>query len=338
MVDAKYRNRDCTAYRDLRDLLARPDIDAVLIATGINWHGPASIMAARAGKDVYCEKPCSKSIAESLAVAEAFRRTGRVFQAGTQRRSIPHFMFAVELARTGKLGKLRELHASPTPWGVRYGLQAPASMEPDLPVPPREEFDWDLFVGPNAWKPYGNRSGPVMGHLGEGVTPWGSHTVDLCQWANDADRTAPVEYEPADKHQSAAHYANGVKLVLRGGGWLGLGSCPVRFEGQTGWVEAGDSGKLALSSPELLAGRRVAEIGGYPASFHIRNFLDCVKSRAQPRTNADVACQTHIACHAANIAIFLGRKLKYDPDQNAFIGDDEANRLRGEALRAPWRL
>jgi hypothetical protein len=117
-----------------------------------------------------------------------------------------------------------------------------------------------------------------------------------------------------------------------------LGFCPVRFEGETGWVEAGDSGKLALSSPELLAGRRVAEIGGYPASFHIRNFLDCVKSRAQPRTNADVACQTHIACHAANIAIFLGRKLKYDPDQNAFIGDDEANRLRGEALRAPWRL
>ena len=106
-----------------------------------------------------------------------------------------------------------------------------------------------------------------------------------------------------------ARYANGVKLVFRDDGWLPLGSCPVRFEGETGWVETGDSGKLVLSSPALLAGRKVAEIGGYPATFHIRDFLNCVKSRGQPRANADVACHSHIACHAANIAIFLNRKL-----------------------------
>ena len=100
-----------------------------------------------------------------------------------------------------------------------------------------------------------------------------------------------------------------MKLVVRNDGWLPLGSCPVRFEGDTGWVETGDSGKLVLSSPALLAGRKVAEIGGYPATFHIRDFLDCVRSRGQPRANADVACHSHIACHAANIAIFLGRKL-----------------------------
>ena len=117
-----------------------------------------------------------------------------------------------------------------------------------------------------------------------------------------------------------------------------MNSCPVRFEGETGWVEAGDSGKLVLSSPELLSGRKVAEIGGYPATFHVRNFLDCVKTRAKPRANADVACYAHITCHAANVAIFLDRKVTYDTDKHKFVGDEQANRLRSEALRAPWRV
>ena len=117
-----------------------------------------------------------------------------------------------------------------------------------------------------------------------------------------------------------------------------LGSCPVRFEGDTGWVEAGDSGKLVVSSPALLAGRKVAEIGGYPATFHVRDFLDCVKSRGKPLANADAACYSHIACHACNISMFLDRKLAYDPVKNEFLGDEEANRLRSEALREPWRV
>ena len=133
-------------------------------------------------------------------------------------------------------------------------------------------------------------------------------------------------------------YENGVELVLREKGWIGLGSCPVRFEGETGWVEAGDSGKLVLSSPELLAGRKVAEIGGYPATFHVRDFLDCVKTRNQPKTNAEAACYAHIACHGANNALFLGRQLKYDLEKHEYIDDPEANRLRSEALRSPWRI
>jgi len=112
----------------------------------------------------------------------------------------------------------------------------------------------------------------------------------------------------------------------------------VRFEGETGWVEAGDSGKLVLSSPTLSAGKKVAEIANYPATYHVRNFLDCVKSRGLTRANAEVACHSHIACHAANVALFLKRKVIYDPQKNQFIGDDEANRLRSEALREPWRL
>jgi hypothetical protein len=146
-----------------------------------------------------------------------------------------------------------------------------------------------------------------------------------------------VEYGPVEHGEATARYANDVRLVMRTGGWLALGSCPVRFEGDTGWVEAGDSGKLALSSPDLLAGRKIAEIGGYPATYHVRDFLNCVKSRGQPRANADVACQAHIACHAANIAIFLNRTLRYDPRKNEFLGDEEANRLRSEAVRDPWQ-
>ena len=160
--------------------------------------------------------------------------------------------------------------------------------------------------------------------------------MDLCQWANDADDTAPVEYEPIGG-QLRARYANGVKLVMRNDGWLPLGSCPVRFEGDDGWVETADDGDLVANPANLLAGRR-PKIGGYPANFHVRNFLDCVKSRSQPRANADVACQSHITCHAANIALFLNRKVNYDPKKNEFIGDEEANRLRSEALRDPWRL
>jgi len=336
VVKERFGNAETAVYRDFRELLARDDIDAVLITTGSNWHALLSIHAAKAGKDVYCEKPCTKTIAESLALAAAFERTGRVFQGGMQRRNLPHFEFAVELARQGRLGELQAVHAC---CGGGTGTSGWSTPEPE---PPRDEVDWDLYLGPAAWRPYSRRllgSGFEKGGgmVGGGVLEWGSHCVDLCQWAADADQTAPVEYEPAGGTEAVARYAGGVKLVMRRGGWIGLGSCPVRFEGDTGWVETGDSGKIAVSSPSLLAGRDVPQIGGYPANFHVRDFLNCVKSRGLPRANHFVACQSHIACHAANIAIFLGRKLAYDPKNNEFIGDDEANRLRSEAFRAPWR-
>src|ERR1035438_9381283 len=151
-ADDKYGDRDCAMYRDLRDLLARSDIDAVLIATGPNWHATAAIMAANAGKDVYCEKPCTKNIAQSLALAETFRRTGRVFQAGTQRRSLPNFAFAIDLARRGKLGRLQTLYAHPG--GLKTSTSGWLAPEPE---PDREKVDWDLYLGPAAWRPY-NRS------------------------------------------------------------------------------------------------------------------------------------------------------------------------------------
>ena len=135
-----------------------------------------------------------------------------------------------------------------------------------------------------------------------------------------------------------ARYENGTQLIFREKGWIPLGSCPGRFEGETGWVEAGDSGKMVLSSPALLAGRSVEEIGGYPATFHVRDFLDCVKTRRHPKGNAQAACNAHIACHAANIALHLNRQVNYDNATNQFIDDEQAIRLMAEALRVPWRL
>jgi predicted dehydrogenase len=294
--------------------------------------------AAKAGKDMYCEKPCTKNVAQSLILRDTMRRTGRVFQAGTQRRNLPHFAFACELARTGKLGKLKKVFAHPA------GMQA--MMSGWLPIetePPKDVVDWDMYLGPAAWRPFnaklldGFNFEKGGGLVGGGVLEWGSHCVDLCQWAV-GDCPPPVEYNaPKDGHL-VAKYDNGVELIFREKDWIPLGSCPVRFEGETGWVEAGDSGKLVLSSPELLAGREVAEIDGYPATFHVRDFLDCVKSRGLSKGNADAACNAHIACHAANIALHLGRTVHYDHQKSEFINDREANRLRSEALREPWRL
>jgi predicted dehydrogenase len=338
IADEKYGNQECGTHKDFRELLDRKDIDAVLIATGPNWHALAAVLAAKAGKDMYCEKPCTKNIAESLILRDTIQRSGRVFQAGTQRRNLPHFAFACELARTGRLGKLKRLYAHPMGMKAMTSGWLPAEAEPA-----KDSIDWDMYLGPAAWRPFNAKQLDGFnfekggGIVGGGVLEWGSHCVDLCQWAVD-DCPPPVEYHPPAEDQIVTKYASGVELIFRETGWIPLGSCPVRFEGEDGWVEAGDSGKLVFSSPSLLAGRTVEEIGGYPATFHVRDFLDCVKTRGKPKGNADAACNAHIACHAANIATYLGRTVKFDTVKNEFPGDAEANRLRSEALREPWRL
>jgi len=171
---------------------------------------------------------------------------------------------------------------------------------------------------------------------GGGILEWGSHTVDLCQWANDADDTAPVEYEPQGNHVYCL-YANGVKLVMRDDGWLDMGTCSVRFEGDAGWIETGDTGQMTLSDSLQSEHRVINERGTDPAK-HVRDFLNCVKSREAPRSNAAASGQAHIACHAAYIAWQLDRKLVWDPDKEEFVGDEEANRMRSRAMREPWRL
>jgi len=339
MADARNGDNKCVPIRDFRELFDRKDVEALLIATGPNWHATAAIMAAKAGKDAYCEKPCTKNIAQSLELAATYQRTGRVFQGGMQRRNVAQFVFAMSLVHGGRLGKLHTLHAHPGGMGTSTSGWAPPE-----PEPPKEKVDWDLYLGPAAWRPYSRRLLRGFhfekggGLVGGGVLEWGSHCVDLCQWANQSDDTVPIEYEPPTGGRAHARYASGVKLVIRNDGWMqGIGSCPVRVEGETGWLEVGDSGNIFASTPQLLAGRG-AITRGYPANDHVRDYFNCVKTRGLPKANHFVACNSHIACHATNIAIFLKRKLTYDPTKHEFVGDAEANRLRSEALREPWRL
>ncbi|MEX0936394.1 MAG: Gfo/Idh/MocA family oxidoreductase [Pirellulales bacterium] len=344
LVDNHYGNEDCVLYRDFRELLDRKDIDAVLIATGDRWHAPASIFAAEAGKDVYSEKPCGITIADCQKLADTMHRENRIFQAGTQRRSVQNFQLAVEFAQSGKLGKLRTLHAS---------VYMPVLENSWLPVeqqPNDDVVDWNLWLGPAAWRPYNKKyvEGGWRGQWdfdsGARLLDWGAHTVDLCQWANQADDTMPTKYEPSDKNV-VCHYENGVKLVLdflpeafgnREPHYMTrLGTCPVRFEGDEGSVETGDSGEIVVK-PESLRKEfpeGIKRVHGLDVSAHARDFFDCMRTRRATAANPDVMRRSHIACHAAAIAWILQRKLTLDPVKEEFVGDDDANRMRSRAAR-----
>jgi predicted dehydrogenase len=362
IIDGHYGNTDCAVYRDFRELLGRSDIDAVLIGTGDRWHAMATILAAKAGKDVYSEKPCGLTIGLCQALDDTIRQTKRVFQAGTQRRSLANFQAAVRLAQSGKLGKIHTLVASV------YTPKIETAWLPAEPTPPRDVVDWDLWLGPAPWRPYnhayveGQWRGQWDFESGARLLDWGVHTVDLCQWANTADDTMPVEYEPVG-NTIVARYANGVKLVLdcletpfgQRPGWIqATGACPVRFEGEDGWVETGDSGRIEVHPASLKAEvegatrPRQADVKvkgggekrhpGFDVAAHVRNFIDCVKTRGAPLANSHVMRHSHIACHAAALSWILQRKLKLDPAKEQFIGDDEANGLRYRPARAPWAV
>ena len=185
-------------------------------------------------------------------------------------------------------------------------------------------------------------------NAGGGFLNWASHTVDLCQWANQADGTTPVEFEPvgpergyAAKRVVHARYANGAKLVMRAHdaeGWLNLGSCQVRFEGEEGWVETGDSGKIALYPESLRTEQRISTDVNIDAESHVRNFLDCVKSRAQPACNADIARSSHVAGHAAAIAWMLDRKVAFDPVERSVYRRRRGQSHADAPMREPWRM
>ncbi|MBK1877440.1 Gfo/Idh/MocA family protein [Pelagicoccus mobilis] len=345
MTDRQYGNSDCVTYDDMSGILERDDIDSVLIATGDRWHTTASILAARAGKDIYCEKPCAMNIQECQELDDEITKHKRVFQAGTQRRSVPNFKLAVDLAREGKLGQVTEVHA-----GI-LKLQEYLEPLPAEPEPDPSEINWDKWLGPAPWLPFNeaycrgrwrNHKGLYSGWR---LPEWGTHTIDLCQWAADADGTTPIEFEAVSDSLIHAKYENGIKLVLRlssgegVGEWIkGMGSCPVRFVGDEAWVEAGDFQKLEASNPKLIENKNYDQLRGTDPVTHVRNFLDCVKTREQPVCNSTAVRYGHMACFAAAISWKLGRKVRFDPVKERFIGDRKANKMRTYKRRAPYRV
>lgn len=346
MVNRYYGNRDCVAVRDFRDLLSRHDIDAVLVATGDRWHALASIMSAEAGKDVYSEKPCGLTMEWCRRLADCFDRTGRIFQAGTQRRNIGNFQQAVQLAQSGKLGRIHTLFAS------AYQPEVKTAWLPGEPRPPEEVVDWDLWLGPAPWRPFNARyvQGDWRGYWdfdsGCRLLDWGAHTVDLCQWAIGADETTPIEYRP-EADQVTAVYPSGVKLVIdflatpfgERPGWIqDLGTCPVRFVGEEGWVETGDSGGIEVYPATLKKELPPppTPVGGLQVKAHAADFFKSVRSRRRPAAHQGVMQTGHIACHAAALAWLLQRPLRLNPADGSFLDDPEANALRSRPSREPW--
>ena len=348
MVDGKYGTKDCAMYGDLRQLLARSDIDAVLIATGDRWHALASILAMRSGKDVYCEKPACLTIAQGQLVAQTARLYGRVFQTGAQRLSEPNHIFAIEMARTGRLGPIHTAYAD-----CRWHDGKRRDWLPAQPEPPKEEIDWDMWLGPSAWRPYNSEYANATGwyHFYDFATDvgmWGAHTVTQALAGLDMTNVSSIEFTyggPGATIQT--RLSNGVKLVLYRDGdfWnncqLWHGSCGERFDGPEGWVGAADSyTRPEASAPRLLSQYRqvLAEYEGRTQRSlnHARDFFDCVRSRRTCVANPEVMLRSMSICLAADICGELRRNLKLDLNKAEFIGDPEAGRMARRAMRAPY--
>ena len=341
--------KGCSVFRDFRELLDRPDIDAVMISTPDHWHVPIAIAAAKAGKDISCEKPLTLSIAGGRALSDTVRRYNRVFRTDSEFRSLACFQKACELVLNGRIGEVHTIRTG-VPAGDVAGLP-----EPQMPVP--DELDYDFWLGPAPYAPYTvNRVHPRQSYDRPGwmrvpdccegmITNWGAHLNDIAQWGNGTDRTGPVEVEgsgtyPRDglwnvllSFEVRYKYANGVRL------FYGTSKPYVRFEGTEGWIQAEYNDRSLKAEPASIL---KSPIG--PDEIHLplksekRDFIDTVKTRGQTLADAEVGHRTNSLCQIGHIAIQLGRKLRWDPDAEKFIGDDAANRLLSRPMRSPWRL
>ncbi len=334
---------NCQTTGDFREVLARDDIDAVMISTPDQWHVPMSVAAIRSGKDVICEKP-TLTLAEGRVLVDTVKRYGAVFQLSTEDRALAVYHRMAELVRNGRIGKLERIFV-----GLPGGPGNPGDAVPK-PVP--KELDWDMWLGPAPEAPFRNGLHMFnwrwrMDYSGGQMTDWGAHLLDTAQWGNDTERTGPVEiegvgqrhdhglYDVFHQYDVQCKYANGVEMQIKSTGPA------IRFEGSDGWVgNNGWIGKLQASSDEILnsvIGPGETKLFTLPAAEH-RNFLDCVKSRKDPYFPAEIGHRCCSVAHLGNIAMELGRKLRWDPDAEEFLGDDTANRMRSRAMREPWGL
>jgi predicted dehydrogenase len=354
-LDKRKLKGDVASFEDYRELLANKDIVAVTIATPDHWHALTAIAALKAGKDVYCEKPLSLTVAEGRAIADVARKTGRVFQTGSMQRSEfnGRFRLACELVRNGRIGKVKTIEA-------RVGNN-PTS--PELPkVDPPKGLNWNFWLGPTPEVDYveltKDKHTFTRGHYefrwwyeysGGKITDWGAHHNDIAQWALDMDAGGPVAVEatgtkPSDsrnaynthpKFEITYTYADGVKLLCKSDGENG-----VHFAGDDGkWIFV-SRGKIEASDKKLIdeplpSGAK--RLYASPGNDHMANFVECVRSRKAPICTAEIGHRSATVCHIGAIALRLGKKLKWDPEKERF-DDDEANKMLSRAYRSPWKL
>ncbi|MFH2001377.1 MAG: Gfo/Idh/MocA family oxidoreductase [Planctomycetota bacterium] len=336
----------CAEYNDFRDLISDPGVDAVVIATPEHWHALPAIEAARAGKDIHLEKPLALTVEEGRKVVEAVKRHGRIFQHGTQQRSNWIFPRAVELVRNGRIGKLHS---------IEIGTPPGAQTEDHAPEPVPDGFDYDLWLGPAPWAPYT----PMRCHQsprdwsynfdygGGEISSWGVHHLDIAHWAMDLEHSGPVEimgdaefpekglWNTALRWRMELQYGNGVKVVFTDSRKQPQG---IRFIGTEGWIHATRTTLEANPRSVLSSIILPDEIHVRTSANHYQNFLDCIRSRAETVSSVETAHRSTTVCHLVNICLLLGRKVRWNPDEERFIDDPDADRMISRAMRSPWRL
>jgi predicted dehydrogenase len=341
--------RGCRDYVDFREMLAREDIDAVTIGTPDHWHAIIAVQAAVAGKDIYCQKPLALTINQGRKMVEAVHRYGVVFQTGTQQRSEERFRRACELVRNGRVGKLRTIE-----------VEVPGSMSLDgfyfAPAP--EDLDYDLWLGPAPMAPYSPKRVDAFGwrwisdYAGGCVTDWGAHHIDIAQWAMGTTHTGPIEVQgeavfPKDGlFDTAVHwrfecaYASGVRVICFARNEFVPGQYPngIKFTGDRGWLYV-DRGRID-AEPKSILQEEIAnnEVRLYKSDNHYANFLDCIKTRQPTAAPVEEAHRSVAVCHLANIAMRLGRRIKWDPDNQVILDDEQAARMLSRPMRSPWGL
>jgi len=336
--------KGCDAYVDFRELVARPDIDAVLIGTPDHWHCIPAVEAMKHGKDVYCEKPLTLTIAEAKTLIDVTRRHKRVFQVGSQQRSDREFRVACEAVRNGRIGKVKQVYVSvggPSRWC-------------DLPEEPMEPgLDWNMWLGPAPMRPYNSVLSPrgVHNHFpdwrsyreysGGGMTDWGAHHFDIAQWGLGMDESGPIEIIPPENPKSGIGvrfiYENGAEVIH--GGWTtpdGKSIGGVNFVGETGSIHV-DRGQLQ-SWPDAVVKEplRPTEKPLYKSPGHHQDWFDCIRSRKRPICDVEIGARSVTVCHLGNLAYWYGRPLKWDPKHWRFVNDKEADSWRDRQRRAPW--
>lgn len=336
--------------RDFREVLARPDVDAIMNATPDHWHSNVAVAAAKAGKDMYSEKPLAASIAEGRALCRAVEDHRRILQCGTWRRSGLKVRMACELVRNGCIGGLKEIEVGvPGKFAVRGGF---TGMEEPQPVP--AHLDYAMWQGPAPDRPYTKARCHfnfrwVNDYAPGYITDWGAHFIDVAQWGADMDDTTPVEvdahdvkrrdrgiYDAPEEFRIEYRYANGVRMTMLS--TTDPAKYGTRFIGTEGWIFT-ENDKLQASDPNILRIKlKDSDVRLYASKHHHRNFIDAVISRGPVAAPSAVAQRAATVCHLGSIAAALKRPLKFDPVAERFAGDDEANTMLGKPMREGWRI